>query len=451
MTPRADTLRSAARVGIPRARARFLTQAMQLEESSTPGLVSAMVFLVSMLLGGGIAWASVTELGEVARAPGEVVPDGHVRKIQHLEGGIVDEIAVSNGDRVRAGQVLVRLAASTVRAELDQLHARRAGLELRLERVGALLEDRPPDFSSWAGEHGHLVAGQASLHRDQRASYREQLALAQARVRQRGAELESITGQVESAREETRLLAELRTMRADLVERHVVARADMIEFGVKLAEATRDLREVQGQARVAIDALAEAEQSVIELESRLREQWSNEASEHAVALAEVEQSLVRAQDRLDRLTIRSPVDGVVKGMQVNTINEIVEPGEMILEVVPVARELVVESRISTSDIGHVRVGQPVDVKVTSFESTRYGSVPGTLVRLSASTFIDGDERPYYRAEIALERDHMGTEPGRHRILPGMTVQADILTGKKTVLDYVLKPVYRGFEAAFRER
>jgi HlyD family type I secretion membrane fusion protein len=424
---------------------------MQLETRDAPGIVSGGVFLTVLLIAGAIVWASITELSEVARTPGEVVPAGLIHKVQHLEGGIVDDIYVQNGDEVAVGQILVSLAASPTRAELQQLQTRRAGLALDLERLTALLEERAPVFESDGNLFPTLVASQHARYVDQMASHREQIALIQAQIRQREAELASLDGQIDAAREEIELLQQLEQMQEQLAAKQIVARVDLINVKVRHADATRDYRELQGQLRVARDALAEAEQRRVELDSRLREALSSEASELAVQLAEVEQSILRTRDRLHRLEVRAPVAGIVKGLGVNTIHEVVESGEVIMEIVPIGKELIVESRISTTDIGHVQTGQPVDVKVTSYESTRFGSVPGTLRRISASTYLDRDEQPYYLAEIALERDFLGTASARHRILPGMTVQADILTGRKTILDYVLKPVYRGFQAAFRER
>ena len=236
-----------------------------------------------------------------------------------------------------------------------------------------------------------------------------------------------------------------------MAQRQLVARADLINVAVRLAAATRDHSELLGRERIAANALTEAKQRRTELESRLRESLSNEAGEITSELAEVEQSILRATERLERMELRAPIAGIVKALAVNTINEVVEPGQTIMELVPVADELIVESRISTRDVGHVHTGQRVDVKVTSYESIRFGSVLGTLQRVSASTYLDSEQQPYYRAEISLDKNYLGTDPIRHKIIPGMTVQADILTGKKTVLDYVLKPVYRGFQVAFRER
>ena len=451
MSQSSQGLRSGNRAGVPRARARYLTQARELEESDAPGVVSAGVFLTALLMVGVVVWAWITELNEVARAPGEVIPSGMVQKVQHFEGGMVADIHVRNGDHVQAGAPLISLKPATIESELSQLEARRAGLALRLERVDVLLDGRQPSFGSNAFNHPLLVAGQISLYRDQRASHREQIALVVTQIAQRREERNVLGGQITAVEEEIALLEQLHRMESELAEQQLVARADLINVAVRLAGATRDHRELIGRRSIADDALTEAEQRRTELKSRLRETLSNEAGEITSELAEVKQSILRAIEKLERMELRAPIAGIVKGLVVNTLNEVVEPGQTIMELVPVADELIVESRISTRDVGHVHIGQRVDVKVTSYDSTRFGSVVGTLKRISASTYLDSDQQPYYRAEISLDKDYLGVDPTRHKIIPGMTVQADILTGKKTVLDYVLKPVYRGFQVAFRER
>ena len=195
----------------------------------------------------------------------------------------------------------------------------------------------------------------------------------------------------------------------------------------------------------------EARRRRAELLARLREASGKEASKLGSELAELEQALQRARARVRRLKVRAPVAGVVKGLAVNTIGSVVEPGAVLMEIVPIGKSLVVESRVSTADVGHIRAGQPVEVRVASYESARFGTVEGTLERVSASTYVDEHGKPYYRAEVALSRKYLGNDPERAPLLPGMTVEADIITGHKSLLDDILKPVYRGFQTAFRER
>ena len=451
MSTRQIKIHSGNRAGIPRARARFLTQAIALEESDAPGVVGMGVFFTALFLAGSVAWASVTSLSEISRSPGEVVPSGLIHKIQHLEGGLVSDIHVRNGSRVEAGDTLVSLAPSATRSELEQLTARRADIRLNLARNEALLAGGEPEFGDLVAHYPALGARQRALINDQRESRRTQLALIDAQMAQREGELESAQAQIQTAREEIDLLQQLRAMRSSLADQQIVARAEVINVSVRLTEAMRDLRELQGAERVSHGAVEETQRRRAELLGRLRESDSVEASKLTSELAEIEQALVRVRDRMSRLAVRAPVAGIVKGLTLNTIGSVIEPGQVIMEIVPVGDALIVESRVSTTDVGHIHPGQTVDVKVLSYETTRFGTLAGTLQRVSASTYLDESNSPYYRAEISLARNYLGDDPNRHPILPGMTVEADIVTGNKTILDYLLKPVYRGFRTAMSER
>lgn len=358
-------LHSGRRAENPRARARFLTQAIQLEESDAPGVVGAGVFLTALLICGVIGWSAVTALSEVARSPGEVVPAGLINKVQHLKGGIVEDIHVRNRARVERGDRLISLAASATQSELNHLESRRAANVLQLARISALLDGRQPVFAGVGERFPTLRDRQAALYRDQSASRQEQLALVEAQVAQREGELGSLKSQLHAGREELELLRQLRDMRATLAERQVVARVEVIDASVRLAETMREMRELQGSQQVADHALAEARQRRTELLSRLREGYRTEASRLTSELAEVDQLIVRTRDRVERLEVTSPVSGIVKGLNFNTLGSVVPPGAVILEVVPIGDTMIVESRISTSDVGHVHPGQSVDVRVTS--------------------------------------------------------------------------------------
>lgn len=433
-----------------RARARFITQAIQLEEQAAPGAVRSGVLFSVLLLCGFLLWAASAELSEAARAPGQVIPAGLLQKVQHLEGGLVHSVDVRNGSRVKAGEVLLTLQPETLRSELEQLYSRRAAASLELERVSALLDDRAPVFESTAA-HADLVARQRRLYSDQLDSHREQLGLLDRQVAQRETERDALTAELGIIGEELKLLAALSKMQNDMARTHLSPKSDSINARLRLVGTQREQRELQGKIRLAGTALEESRQRRSERLSRLREELSTQANELSASLAEISQAVIRAQLRMQRLKVRSPVDGIVTGLTVTTINEVVQPGEKLLDVVPTGRELMVEAKISPKDVGHVRVGQPVDILVSSYESTRFGSVRGRLHHISASTYIDDGGNPYYLAEVALSRDYVGTDPSQNRIIPGMTVQADVLTGKRTVMDYLLKPVYRGFQTTFKER
>ena len=431
---------------------RFLVQSIRLEESPPPRVLRTLILLITLLLGAAIVWAAITPVNEVAKAQGEVVPAGSIQAVQHLEGGIVSEILVRDGDIVEAGDILMRLSPSSTRAELDQIAARRASLLLEAERLRAFAANRQPDFEAIGAGHDELVRDQQAIHTVQETSRDRQLAVLNTEVERTNAELALLSNRLAALRrQEALLVEELEILRA--------LAADGIEPAVELLGSERELERLGAEIGGTVDsifvtenALAAAIDRVDELEVRLRSDALTAMGDVTAELAEVSQTLVRLNDRVDRLDIRTPVRGIVKGLEVRTINAVIAPGELIMEIVPLADELVVEARVSPRDVGHVEAGQRAEVRVSSYDFARFGSVAGEVRQISAATFLDeATGEPFYRVVVALEQDHVGTQPERNRIIPGMTVEADILTGAKTILEYLLRPVYRGLTGAFHER
>ena len=437
--------------GLPRARARFLAQAIQLEEKGPSGVASAAVFLIVFLLVAGVAWSAVTRVSETANAPGEVIPAGLNVNVQHLEGGLVEDIWVRDGDAVEKGDHLLRLDPTVVRSELEQMRIREASLSFESERLSALIEDRDPEFGDMADDYPLLARKQMTLYLAQKNSHAREIAVVESQIRQRESELTRQRNEVESLENQVGLYDEQLTLRNQLENKKLVARTEVLSVETRLAEARGDLRRARDGIAVSISSLEEANQRLIELGALYFKDMELEASRVASELAEVSQSLVRLEQRVNRTTVVAPVTGIVQGLSINSRNAVLEPGGVIMQIIPTDDDLVVEARISPNDIGHVHPGQLADVRIDSYDSARFGSVKGEVGRLSATTYLDEQQRPYYRAEIKLARDHLGAKPGELRIIPGMTVNASIKTGSKTILDYLIKPIQRGLDRSFAER
>jgi HlyD family type I secretion membrane fusion protein len=429
--------------GLPRARARFLAQAIQLEERGPAGIASATAFIIGFLLAAVIVWSAVTQVSETARATGEVIPAGLNISIQHLEGGIVERLAVRDGDAVSAGDLLLSLDPTQLLSELEQMKVREASLILETERLSALISGRSPDFGESGEKYPHLADKQRALFQAQMNSHERESAVVRSQLQQRKNELARQRNEVTSLRKELSLYEEQFKLRKQLKSEKLVARTELLSVETRLAESQRDLRRARDGVSVAASSVEETERRLIELDARYFEELEQEAARVAAELAEVAQSLIRLQARVDRLEIYSQVEGIVQGLNINSRNAVVEPGEIIMQIVPVDDELVVEARVSP--------GQPADVSIDSFDAARFGTVPGQVRRLSATTYLDEQQRPYYRAEIELSRDYLGPRPDELRIIPGMTGVASIKTGAKSVLDYLLKPITRGLDVALAER
>lgn len=434
-----------------RARSRFLIQSIRLEESGPPGALSGAMVLISALILAAIGWAMVTEVDEVALAEGEVVPAGSVHSVQHLEGGIVSAVLVREGELVDAEAPLIRIAPSASQSDLNRMLARRASLLLQAERLRAFAEGRPANFDTVVDGFDQLKEDQEAIYRTQVANRTNQITVVQSQLSQERAELQRLANRADSLREQVAYLREELSIRQRLLDQGLMSR-------IVFLDTQRELAQAEGNLVETVDSIAETESSIAELNGRADElvgRLENEALTQAgdvtAELAEVEEGLNSLTDRVERLDVRAPVRGIVTGLKTLTVSAVVQPGEVLMEIVPVGDELVVEARVSPSDIGHVEPGQTADVRVSSYDFARFGSVPGTVRQISATTFLDEQLVPYYRAIIALERDFVGDREGVNPIIPGMTVQADIKTGSKSILDYLLRPVYRGFHSAFRER
>ncbi len=437
--------------GQPRARARYLHQAIQLEESGPAHIINAAILFTIFLLVALVVWSSRTRINETAATRGEVVPAGLVHSVEHLEGGIVEKIFVRNGDRVKDGQILVRFAPPASRSELEQMQARRAAARLESERLFALIEQREPDFSQYSEKYPDMAHRQQMLLRAQLQSHRSDLELIDARIQQRERELERQINHANALEKELSLIKQQVDIRRKLADKQLLAKAELLGTQIQFAESQGEYRQALDSIAVAEEALNSAHQERLGINSSYQHDIEQAAEKISSTLAEIEQTLVRLQDRVMRLELKAPVAGIIQGLAINTVNAVVKPGQAILQIVPVDDELVAETRVSPKDIGHVYLGQDVDVKVDSFVSATFGSIEGRIISLSPSTYLDERKEPYYLARISLARAFVGDDPSRLNIIPGMTIQADVKTGSKTLLDYLIRPISRGFDRAFHER
>jgi len=431
--------------------ARLLAQSVVLEEAGVPGLVRLTVFAIAIVVSAFIVWSSFTEVDEVANAAGEVVPAGQLQSVQHLEGGIIAEIAVADGDLVEQGNVLVRLDPAGATAELKQMRARQAGLMLQAERLRAFAEEREPDFSFAGPESADQAEDQRAIFDIQAASRNSQRAVLRNQIEQRQSGVALYREQEATLKQVMDILKQELDLRRPLVEKGLATRTEFLEVQREVTQAYGDYVKLQGEWQLAAKDLAEARSRLAELETTLREEALSEMGAVSAELAQVREAVAKLEDRANRLEIRAPVRGIVKGLQAHTVGGVIAPGAVVLEIVPMDKELIVEARVATTDVGHIEVGQPVTVKVLTYDYARYGGISGRLRSVSASTFVAEDETPYYKAVVELDRNFVVGDPNRNLVLPGMTVQADVKTGRKTLLQYLLKPVYSSIDEAFRER
>lgn len=384
------------------------------------------IYFSMILFVATICWAALTKVNEITTAEGEAIPSGYIHDIQHLEGGIVSEIAVHNGDQVKPGDLLIRFALPVSQADYEQLQVRKTTLTLKMERLLAIEENRKPNFQNIGQLFADLSAKEMSSYHAQISSTDSEIAILKAQTSQRESELRR-------------------------QKKYIVSETDLLATQSKLASLQSQLKSVQDGIFVATMALTESKNRHLEILAGHKKDVELEITEVAGQLAEVEKSLIKAEDRVNRLSLFAPISGIIQGIAITSINSVIAPGNVILQIVPTDDEMIIEAKILPEEIGHVHIDQYAEISVDSYDSGKFGHVNGKVKHISPSTYLDDEKKPYYRAHIELEKNYVGKNPKHMKIIPGMTVQVNIITGSKSILDYLLKPVSRRFKNAFQER
>ncbi len=427
---------------------RLLGQSAVLEEAQTPYMIRFTMLVICLAVFAFIGWVSVSRIKEVAKTVGEIVPSGHIQVVQHLEGGIVESIAVRDEQYVKKGTILIQISGESIRAEYERVSVRLENLRDKRDRLLAYIAstnggDGQKEIPVSASQQ-QILEGMLQSYQTENSIIQEQIVQKQQQIRL--LEQERLTEQKNLEIAEASFATQQSLYQERLVPEHVYLNA----LQEKNARSGRI---------AAIDIEKEkAEKALQEYRLRLRAIGS---SAREVALEQVEAIeseikenrtvLERLSKQSERLSLRSPVDGIVKGLEIHTIGGVIGAGQKLMEIVPLDNELVAEVKIKPVDVGHIKVGDSVNVKITSYDSSRYGSIEGTVLGISATTFIESGDTPFYRGRIRLMKNYVGEDRSKNRILPGMIVNADIITGEKSVLSYLLKPIHLSLRSAFAER
>ncbi|MBF0380206.1 MAG: HlyD family type I secretion periplasmic adaptor subunit [Magnetococcales bacterium] len=431
---------------------RFLSQSVVLEESGLATLVRSSILLVAVLISLFLVWASFTRIDEMASTTGQVIPNSPVQVIQHLEGGIIEEIFVSEGQIIQKDGKLARLSPKSAEADLNQMRARLASLMAQKIRIVAMLDEKNADFSVIPKEYDVIVQGQKKLLSAQRNAYSSQLDVFNTRIDRAKASMENLLAQQEALQLQIGFSKQEMEVKKLGYQKGLMSRLMVIAAKRDKIRVESELVRVIGSTVGARKDLHEAFNELDGFLDKNKEENLRELGVITAELSQVREGMARLDDRVKRLTINSPVWGIVKDLKLSTVGGVVGPGSVLTEIIPLDATRRVETMINTKDIGHVKVGQGVTVKISTFDFARYGGIDGILESISATTFEDptGGE-PFYKGIVRLQKSHIGNNESANQILPGMVVQADIHTGSKTLMEYLLKPIYASVNRAFQER
>jgi HlyD family type I secretion membrane fusion protein len=433
---------------------RLLAESTQIEEELIPAFVRPLLIMVGVIGVLSLLWAALTNLTEVARAQGELVPSGQVKVVEHLDGGIVSEIKVEDRSLVEEGQELLRIDGAQTIADLRQAEVRLISLRLRSERLSAFAEGRTPHLAEIAGTHSDLLMDQQQIYRTQIEARNSTLSILDPQINQRTLRIHQLETSLEAARKHQAINGELSSMRANLASRHLVNRSVLLETQGAQVTADSEAARLTEEIGVIKQELAETQNRRADSINQMRRDALNEMGAARAEIAEVEEMIRRLRDKVDRLVVRSPTRGYVHDLKVHTVGQVVQPGALLMQVVPVNAPLEAVIRISSRDIGYVKEGQEVNMRVSSYDFTKFGFARGTLKKVSATNMVDNSNgnngTPYFQGWVTLTHPYVGDKPGP-LLEAGMGVEAEILTGHRTLLAYLLKPLTVINSSSFNER
>ena len=396
-------------------------------------LYTSLLFWVIMFL-----WSYFATLEEVTRGQGRVIASSKIQVIQNLEGGIVKEILVQTGDEVTQSQPLIKLDETQFKAELAAMQQNRAALEANITTLTAESRGSAPVFdANFTNSYPNLVARELELHQSRMLTQGESIEVLEQR-------LERLQAQSNAASENFGLIQQEQDIVAPLVEKGVESQMELIRLKQRLNEAQSNIFQIDAEIE-ATNAQLKAEQSSFIEQAREKLQL---AKTEYNALIETIPTL---EDRLERTLVRASMNAVVNRLLVNTIGGVVQPGSPMVELVPIDDELVVEVEISPKDIAYVIPGQRASIKLTAFDFAKFGALDGEVTKISADSISKEDGSIWYLCQVSVPVDTMTTLGKTIQIQTGMVAQVDIISGEKTVLEYLLEPVTKIANEAFRER
>lgn len=400
-----------------------------------------------------IAWASLADIDEVTRGDGKAIPSSRLQKIQNLEGGIVAEVFVHEGEVVKAGAPLLRLDDTRFRSNAGESEADRLALEARIQRLTAQLDNKEtltlsPEILNKTPD---IANGEMELFASVNKRIQSELSGLNEQLVQKKQELLDYQAKGAQYRRSLGLLQQEISMSEPLVAKGAISKVEVLRLRRSEVETRGQLESVTLAVPRAEAAIKEIESKINETRGRYRSEALSQLNEARTELSKIEASGKAIEDRVNRTLVTSPVRGIVQQLMVNTIGGVIQPGNDLVEIVPLDDTLLVEAKIRPQDIAFLRPGQEAMVKFTAYDYTIYGGLKAKLEQISPDTVTDKDGKSFYVIRLRTEKNHLGSNEKPLIIIPGMVASVDIITGKKTILSYLLKPILRARAEAFRER
>lgn len=394
-------------------------------------------------------WAASTEINQQVHATGRIIPSGKVRSIQHLEGGIVNDINIKEGQRVSANDVLFTITNKRAEADRGEIAISQDYLLIKKKRLEAEMAGEnvfvvSPEIET---KYGDIVSAENKVFNARVQEFNERISGLQERYKQKILKLTELGTTIKNLKQESHVAEQQLAIKAKLRSTGAISQSQYLEADSNVKNFTTLVQRTEADIPITKAELAEIQNLIEETRKSRQSKVGQELNEVNLDIKKQEQRATASQDQVDRTVIYSPVKGIINKVYVNAKGSVMAPGSILVDILPIDDTLVVEGRISTNDRGKIWLGLPVVAKITAYDYSIYGGVNGKLTRISADSFMDNKDNEFYQIRATLDTDRL---EGEKILYPGMTVNLNILTGKVSVLHSILRPLLDIKDNAIRE-
>jgi len=412
----------------------------------------AIIWGVLVLFAVFMFWASVSEVEEMTRGQGRVIPAGQIQVVQNLEGGILSGILVKVGDVVRKDQLLLRIdetrfASSFQQNRVKYLSNKAKAARLQAETSGSVFIV-PEEVRAEAPD---IAARERELYESRKNELRSSLEIKQEQIKQRQNELRELNTRLAEMTKTYATFQQELKLTKPLVSKGAVSEVEVIRLERQAGEMQGEIETIRQSIPKAKSKIEESQMAMKELRLAFFNKAKTELNDVMAQLGEDVASSIALKDRLNRTLVKSPVNGTINRILINTVGGVIQPGMNLMEIVPMEGTLLIETKVKPSDIAFLRPNQKAMVKFTAYDFTIYGGLEARLEQIGADSITDEKGNSYYLVQLRTNKNYLGSKSKPMPIIPGMIASVDILTGKKTILSYLLKPILRAKYMALRER
>ena len=418
----------------------------------SPRYLIAVVMIFALFVIAAIVWMNWAKIDVVIRGSGKVSPASQVQNIQSLEGGIISEILVAEGQVVEAGQALIKISDVAFSSSFEENRLLYLELVAKVSRLKAEAFDRAfkPD-SEVSAEAPHLIKSEKSLYDSNQQQLKETLSSLEEKISQQKSALLEAQSKRRQLQRSLDLIQKEIVIKKPLKDRGIISEVEFLQLQQREAEFEGEIEAVKFSVPRIESTIEEARFNKQKEKLNFQNNAKKELNEVTAEISRIKETQTALQDRVKRTTLRSPVNGIVQRLYINTIGGVISPGNNILEIVPQEDALLVELNINPADIAYVSVGQFARLKFSAYDFAIHGSLQGIVTFVSADTITNEEGQSFFLVRVKPIKSFLGVKSGELPIKIGMTAEADIITDKKTILSYLTEPVHRGIDKALRER